>query len=390
MTMMMRGGRHVAPAIVLDTTESHWVNRGTDLGTQHGAARRPLEDLRRHEPGPRRFRPDPLLRFLPTDSAPLLHNGRIQIGKEDYRVVILPPVEFIPAEVVERLQAFRDAGGIVVAVGRTPSASCNGQEDDRVRAAVAAVWPNRWQASWERPRSRTTTTSRRLPDRISMCPTCGCRPAQNRCSIATGNCTAGTSISSRTPERSRCRQTSSFAARMARRCRGIRSPARSCWAGTQTDGNRGLRLRLGLGEYESTFVVAESEPVALPPFADNLQFQSTTLPLDADVASRQRRGRVSSRVYGGGKTAGRLARRLAGRARPSRGVSDHPREDQRQTGGSTGSARRIRSMSAEELRPGSNRIVVERIGRFAPPNPSLPELGANDAAATAPCARATI
>ena len=26
MTMLMRGGRHVAPAIVLDTTESHWVD----------------------------------------------------------------------------------------------------------------------------------------------------------------------------------------------------------------------------------------------------------------------------------------------------------------------------------------------------------------------------
>ena len=31
MTMLMRGGRHVAPAIVLDTTESQWVNDGTDL-----------------------------------------------------------------------------------------------------------------------------------------------------------------------------------------------------------------------------------------------------------------------------------------------------------------------------------------------------------------------
>ena len=42
------------------------------------------------------------------------------------------------------------------------------------------------------------------------------------------------------------------------------------------------------------------------------------------------------------------------------------------------------------LRPGTNRIVVERIGRFAPPNPNLPEFIANDAAATAPCATATI
>ncbi len=52
----------------------------------------------------------------------------------------LPPVENIPAAVAERLKAFHDAGGIVVAIGRLPASSCNGQEDDRVRAAVAAVW----------------------------------------------------------------------------------------------------------------------------------------------------------------------------------------------------------------------------------------------------------
>jgi hypothetical protein len=54
--------------------------------------------------------------------------------------VIVPPAESIPAAVAERLKAFHDAGGIVVAIGRLPVSSCNGQEDDRVRAAVKAVW----------------------------------------------------------------------------------------------------------------------------------------------------------------------------------------------------------------------------------------------------------
>jgi len=139
MTMLMRGGRHVAPAIVLDTTESHWITRGTDLRSQHGAA----DDLWKScaAMSHAHIDCDLIPYYVFSDSArTTFDKDRVQIAKEDYRAVVLPGVNFIPAAVVERLRVFYDAGGVVVAIGRVPAASCNGQEDDRVRAAVAAIW----------------------------------------------------------------------------------------------------------------------------------------------------------------------------------------------------------------------------------------------------------
>jgi hypothetical protein len=149
MTMMMRGGRHVAPAIMLDTTESLWAARGTNLQTQHGAA----DDMWRACAAATQAHVDfdliPYYVFSdPARTA--FDRDKIRIAKEDYRVVILPPVESIPAEVAERLKAFYDAGGVVVAIGRVPASSCNDREDDHVRAAVAAIWGSPGE---KRPRS---------------------------------------------------------------------------------------------------------------------------------------------------------------------------------------------------------------------------------------------
>jgi hypothetical protein len=139
MTMLMRGGRHVAPAIVLDTTESHWLDRQDHSRPLHGVG----DDLWRSCAAMSQAHVDfdliPYYVFSDPARA-AIDGGRVRIAKEDYRVVVLPDVERIPAAVAERLKTFHDAGGIVVAIGRVPTASCNGLEDDRVRAAVAAIW----------------------------------------------------------------------------------------------------------------------------------------------------------------------------------------------------------------------------------------------------------
>ena len=139
MTMLMRGGRHVAPAIVLDTTESEWVRSGADLGWSHPAGDNLWRACQAMSQGHVDF--DLVPPYVLSDATrTLLDGGRIRIGKEDYRAVILPDVEFISAATIERLRDIHDAGGVVVALNRLPTASCNGQEDERVRAAVRAIW----------------------------------------------------------------------------------------------------------------------------------------------------------------------------------------------------------------------------------------------------------
>jgi hypothetical protein len=129
----------VAPAILLDTTESQWVKDGPDLKWHHGARDdlwRPCAAL-----GQAHVDCDLIPYYVFSDPArTTLANRRVHIAKEDYTAVVLPGVEHIPAATIERLQAFYDGGGIVVAINRLPKGSCNGQEDERVVAAVQRIW----------------------------------------------------------------------------------------------------------------------------------------------------------------------------------------------------------------------------------------------------------
>ncbi|MFZ1932936.1 MAG: glycosyl hydrolase [Thermoguttaceae bacterium] len=389
MTMLMRGGRHVAPAIVLDTTESHWITRGTDLGTQHGAADDLWKTCATMSQAHVDFDLIPYYVFadkLRTTFA----RGRVQIGKEDYRAVILPPVEFIPAEVVERLQAFRDAGGIVVAIGRTPSASCNGLEDARVRAAVAAIWkPSDGKHgdsaltgydNIEACLTQVDVPDVRIPSHPKSVLYCH-RQLHGKDLYFFAN-TAAEPVSADVE------------------LRGAHGEAMLWYPVTGSisrqhadkDGNRGLRIRLGLGEYDSTFVVVEPvepEPVALPGFLAHVRTSMTKQPFNP--------------TWQVSKGADEYHRVFTAEAKiPADWDADSPASLEFQGASQIICVKVNDKVVGEQfcppyffdvgraLRPGTNRIVVERIGRFAPPNPNLPEFGANDAAATAPCVRATI
>lgn len=140
MTMLMRGGRHIAPVLVLDTTESHWPERGTDLDLPHSARDelwRTLAALSQahldHDMVPYAVFADP--------ARTQLGAGTIRLARETYRAVVLPPVGFAPAAVLERLAEFARGGGLVAAVDHWPQASCDGTADERVTAAVAGLPP---------------------------------------------------------------------------------------------------------------------------------------------------------------------------------------------------------------------------------------------------------
>lgn len=64
--------------------------------------------------------------FFDDDSAKQVgrvENGTLVLGENKYKIVILPSVESIPVETLQRLEEFARGGGILITTGRTPSAA---------------------------------------------------------------------------------------------------------------------------------------------------------------------------------------------------------------------------------------------------------------------------
>jgi hypothetical protein len=70
-----------------------------------------------------------------------LRDGRLQVSGESYRVLILPAMRAIRWSTLQKALAFRDAGGIVVALGALPEASDRaGREDPVLAAAIESLF----------------------------------------------------------------------------------------------------------------------------------------------------------------------------------------------------------------------------------------------------------
>jgi hypothetical protein len=387
MTMLMRGGRHIAPAILLDTTESQWVKDGTDLGSQHGAR----DDLWKSCAAMSQAHVDfdliPYAVFVDAGRT-TFDKSTIRIGKEDYRAVVVPGVEHVPAAVIERLREFYEAGGIVVALNGLPAKSCDGQQDQRVRSAADQIWG---AAASKRGQSALATydnieqtlVSLDVPD-VRIAPQSKtllyCHRQLHGKQLYFFANTAADPLSA------------AIELRGARGVPMLWDPVTGAIsrASNYSNENGGLRLKLELGEYESTFVVIEphigpdeaarAAPASLPRILtlhgtwqvrkgidDYHRVYATDVPLPTDwpigsPAWLELKGASEIiRVEVNGKTVGR------------RFCSP------------------FRFEVGQELRKGDNRILVERVGRIASPNGVVPAtLNANDAAATTPCTQATL
>jgi hypothetical protein len=149
-TMMIRGGRHVAKAIVLDTAESAWVGGAEDQWRSLKALSQAHFDYDNVSYGvfsdPKRCR---------------IEANRLRLGREDYEFVFLPGVDAIPIEVLRRLLEFYEAGGTVIILGeglrmtfdpsfekvelvaKLPLRSADGRHDDEVKDLVPRIWGDR-------------------------------------------------------------------------------------------------------------------------------------------------------------------------------------------------------------------------------------------------------
>ena len=149
-TMMIRGGRHVAKAMVLDTAESAWVGGAEEQW-------RSLKALSQAH-----FDYDNVSYGVFADSQRCrIEGNRIRLGREDYEFVFFPGVDAIPIEVLRRLLEFYEAGGTVIILGeglrtafdptfekvdlvaKLPLRSADGRHDDEVKDLVPRIWGDR-------------------------------------------------------------------------------------------------------------------------------------------------------------------------------------------------------------------------------------------------------
>ena len=142
-TMLIRGGRHVVRALVLDPASSAWAG--------------PVEDLWKicKSLSQAHFDYDIVSYGVFTDRARCrIEDERILLGQEDYEFVIFPGVVAAPLPVLERLVEFRDAGGTVIWLGgvarldatipqvvaKLPVVSTDGRHDAEVQKLAKTLW----------------------------------------------------------------------------------------------------------------------------------------------------------------------------------------------------------------------------------------------------------
>ena len=128
LSVMLTGGRHVAPVALLSPGQSLHVGKGVPLDQLSESLQDALYDCD----------------WLPFE---VLENDMKVIGKElklrneSYKVLIVPPVEVIPYPTLAKAKQFFDGGGVVVGYGFLPTKSATlGQTSADVAQLRDAIW----------------------------------------------------------------------------------------------------------------------------------------------------------------------------------------------------------------------------------------------------------
>jgi hypothetical protein len=70
-----------------------------------------------------------------------IEDGRLRIGRGSYRVLVMPPMDLLPLEVLRKLEAFEAAGGKVVWVDEVPSSALYVRDDEAIRQGLGEARP---------------------------------------------------------------------------------------------------------------------------------------------------------------------------------------------------------------------------------------------------------
>lgn len=129
LSLMLTGGRHVCPVVVLFSGNAKRVGAYTtpeDLTTALQDALYDCDWL-------------PFERF--EDRATKIKKNELRLHNERYRVLVVPPTEGITAKALEKARDFFEAGGVVVGYGHLPTHSLTlGKRAVDIAALRDAVW----------------------------------------------------------------------------------------------------------------------------------------------------------------------------------------------------------------------------------------------------------
>jgi hypothetical protein len=133
LSLMLSGGRHVCPAAILFSGNLGQVGRmvppekmsETLQDAQYDCDWLPMEAFERDA---------------------TLEGKQVKLHGERYRVLVVPPVEVIRYETLEKVKKFYDAGGVVLGYGFLPSRSATlGHTGAEIAALVRDIWGDKVQ-----------------------------------------------------------------------------------------------------------------------------------------------------------------------------------------------------------------------------------------------------
>jgi hypothetical protein len=129
-TMMIRGGQHVAQALILDTAESSWVGSAEEVWKSCQALSQAHVDY------------DLVSYDVFSDADRCqFRDGRIHLGRETYQFLILPGVDAVPVKIMRRIAKFYEAGGTVFILG--PSLRLGSDDPQFAIVNLVPCLPNR-------------------------------------------------------------------------------------------------------------------------------------------------------------------------------------------------------------------------------------------------------
>lgn len=128
LSLMLTGGRHVCPVALLHMGQSLQVGRAGTPEDMTAALQDALVDC-------------DWLPYEVFEKDSRLVGKQVELHQEQYRVLIIPPVEVVPFSVLKKAQEFFEAGGVVVGYGFLPSKSATiGHDGNDITAICDAIW----------------------------------------------------------------------------------------------------------------------------------------------------------------------------------------------------------------------------------------------------------
>lgn len=128
LSLMLTGGKHVCPVAILFSGNAGRVGKYVTPEDMTTVLQDALYDC-------------DWLPFEAFDSDASIDGKKVKLHQERYQVLVVPPTEVIPYEVLAKVKKFFEAGGVVVGYGRLPSMSATvGRSSVDVIKLRDAIW----------------------------------------------------------------------------------------------------------------------------------------------------------------------------------------------------------------------------------------------------------